>query len=54
WGGYANYAAKNWLPLKQFLNLPENTECQGVMMIGYPRYRYFRMPIRKEAPVVWH
>ncbi len=53
WGGYANYAAKNWTPLKQFLNLPENMECQGVMMIGYPRYRYFRMPLRKKAPVVW-
>ncbi|MBU2643545.1 nitroreductase family protein [bacterium] len=53
WGGYVNYAAKHWPPLQQFLNLPENTECYGVMMIGYPRYRYHRMPLRREAPVVW-
>ncbi|NQU64674.1 MAG: nitroreductase family protein [SAR324 cluster bacterium] len=53
WGGYINAAVKYWKPLQLFLNFPENTECHGVMMIGYPRYRYFRMPLRKEAPVVW-
>jgi len=54
WGGYINRAINNWPPLQQFLDFPENTESHGVMMIGYPRYRYFRMPLRKEALVVWH
>lgn len=53
WGGYVMYAAKFWSPLRQFLNFPENTEIHGAMMIGYPRYRYHRMPLRKEASVVW-
>lgn len=53
WGGYTKFAANFWPPLKEFLNLPENTECHGVMMIGYPKYRYHRLPIRKEASVIW-
>ncbi len=53
WAGYVKFAANFWPPMAKFLNLPENTECHGVMMIGYPRYRYHRLPIRKEAPVIW-
>jgi nitroreductase/NAD-dependent dihydropyrimidine dehydrogenase PreA subunit len=53
WGGYTAFAAKSWQPLKAFINLPENSECHGVMMIGYPRYRFHRMPTRREAPIIW-
>lgn len=53
WGGYVKYAANLWPPLVQYLDLPPQTECYGVMMIGYPIYRYHRLPVRREAPVIW-
>lgn len=53
WGGYIKFAAEMWPPLAAFLNLPENSKCHGVLMLGYPRYRYHRLPLRREAPVIW-
>jgi hypothetical protein len=23
-------------------------------MVGYPRYRYHRLPLRNEPPITWH
>jgi len=54
WAGYVTYATRFWPPLKQFLRIPENTECHGAMLMGHPRYRYHRMPLRREASITWH
>lgn len=53
WAGFFMLAAPHWPPLQQALALPEGHACFGAMMIGYPKYKYFRMPARKEAEVIW-
>jgi len=53
WAGYVNYAARLWPPLIEYLNLPSKMEIQATAMIGYPKYRYHRMPTRQPASVEW-
>ena len=53
WAGYFNTAAKYWPPMKEALALPEGHEPCGAMMIGYPKFRYHRIPLRKPASITW-
>ena len=54
WGGYIMFAARNnWPELRRFLKVPENNTVYAAMMIGRPRYRYRRLPLRNEAEVKW-
>ncbi len=53
WGGILTNAARQWPPLKDALALPEDHAVCGAMMIGYARYRYYRLPLRNEAQVIW-
>lgn len=54
WAGFAQIAAKMWPPLQDILGLPEGNITQGMMMLGYPKYKYYRLPQRKEAQIIWH
>lgn len=51
WAGYVNYAVGQWPALQKELGLPANHTCHGALMVGYPKFRYFRAPKRK-APVI--
>jgi len=53
WAGYLNLAANLWQPLKDSLKLPDGHESFGAMMIGYPKYKYQRMPLRNQAKISW-
>ncbi len=53
WAGYFNSAAKFWKPMKEALGLPEKNEPVGAMMIGYPKYKYHRIPLRNTARITW-
>lgn len=53
WAGYFNAAATYWPPMAKALNLPENHEPYGSMMIGYPKYAYHRIPKRNEPVIEW-
>lgn len=53
WAGFFNVAAMNWPPLMEALNLPEGHISCGAMMIGYPKYQYHRMPLRKTPRITW-
>lgn len=53
WGGILTNAARQWPPLQDALALPEGHVACGAMMIGFPRYRYYRLPLRNEAQVTW-
>jgi len=53
WAGFFNTAANYYPPLQEALNLPQGHRTYGAMMIGYPVYKYFRIPKRKEAQVIW-
>ena len=53
WAGYFLLAAAFYPPLMEALQLPEGHQCSGAMMIGYPRYRFSRIPLRNEPKIVW-
>lgn len=53
WAGFLMMAYPNWEPIQKFLNLPEGNVCCGAMMLGYPKYKYQRMPDRKKAKIIW-
>lgn len=54
WAGFFMIAAANWPPLQQALALPEGHACFGAMMIGYPKYKYQRLPLRNKPDILWH
>jgi len=53
WAGYVTLAAQLWPPVQEALALPEDHVLSYAMMIGYPKYKYQRIPIRKETDIVW-
>ncbi len=53
WAGYFNAACSTFPPMKQALGLPAGHQCFGAMMVGYPQFRYQRMPVRKSPPITW-
>lgn len=53
WAGFLNAAAMHYPPLAEALKLPKGHKCYGAMMIGYPKYRYRRIPLRKKPAVTW-
>lgn len=53
WGGYFTAAAMNWPPLQKALGLPEGHATFGAMMVGYPKYKYYRLPLRNKAHITW-
>ena len=53
WAGFLMVAAAQWPPFQQSLALPEGYLSFGIMMIGYPKYKYHRLPPRNEANITW-
>jgi nitroreductase/NAD-dependent dihydropyrimidine dehydrogenase PreA subunit len=53
WAGFFMMAAAQWPPLQEALALPDENACFGAMMIGYPKYNFHRLPLRKEATISW-
>ena len=53
WAGLVTLAAKYWPPLKALMAVPEDHILSYAMMLGYPKYKYQRIPIRKEADITW-
>ncbi|MBW1696212.1 MAG: nitroreductase family protein [Deltaproteobacteria bacterium] len=53
WAGYFNAASNLWPPMTAALKLPEGHASFGAMMIGYPKYKYHRIPLRNEPKISW-
>jgi nitroreductase/NAD-dependent dihydropyrimidine dehydrogenase PreA subunit len=53
WAGYFNAAANFWPPMAEALGLPQGHVSFGAMMVGHPKYKYQRMPLRNEPKVSW-
>ena len=53
WAGYFNTAANFWPPMQEALDLPKEHVSFGAMMIGYPKLKYQRLPLRNEAHILW-
>jgi nitroreductase/NAD-dependent dihydropyrimidine dehydrogenase PreA subunit len=53
WGGFVNTMANTFPPVKEAIALPETQGTYGCMMLGYNKYRYQRIPPRKDPQVIW-
>jgi nitroreductase/NAD-dependent dihydropyrimidine dehydrogenase PreA subunit len=53
WAGYFTTAASLHTPLAAALNMPAGHVCHGAVMLGYPQYKYRRIPLRNAPLVTW-
>lgn len=53
WAGYFNSAASTYGPLQKALALPAGHQPFGSMMVGYPKFKYKRMPQRRAPDITW-
>ena len=53
WSGLFHAALNGSAELREAVGLPDGRACSGVMLLGYPRYAYQRLPQRKPARIVW-
>jgi len=53
WAGFVQICASFWPPLTTELDLPETNALTGAMMVGYPKYDFYRLPQRREKTILW-
>jgi len=53
WAGYFDAAARFWPPMKKELGLPVGHVSFGAMMVGFPKFNYYRVPLRRETRITW-
>lgn len=53
WLGFFTNAANNFNPIKEIITLPPGNEVYGSMIVGYPRYKYQRIPVRNPVDIIW-
>ena len=53
WAGFLMEAAEGCHALRERLGIPEGHGVHAALMLGYPKYRYARIPRRKEVAVRW-
>ena len=53
WGGYFYSAVNAHRPLFEDLGLPDQHKAYGAVMLGYPKFRYRRIPLRNPPQVTW-
>lgn len=53
WAGFFMIAATHCQAIRDELMLPEGHAPFGALMLGYPKFRYWRLPERNPACVTW-
>ena len=53
WGGYFYSAVNAYPPLFEALGLPDDHRAFGAVMVGYPKLKYQRLPLRNQPRVSW-
>ena len=53
WSGYLQAAIVFYPPVVEALQLPEGHIGLGAMMIGYPKVRFSRIPLKNEPRIIW-
>jgi nitroreductase/NAD-dependent dihydropyrimidine dehydrogenase PreA subunit len=53
WAGYFNMACVNWPPQTEALGLPTGHVPLGALILGYPKYKYHRLPARNRPVISW-
>jgi len=53
WAGYVNMAINMSDKIRKFTGISSHATVGAVMMIGYSKYRYSRIPMRNPAKILW-
>jgi nitroreductase/NAD-dependent dihydropyrimidine dehydrogenase PreA subunit len=53
WAGLLNFAAASFPAMVEAVALPEGFAPYGALMVGYPKYKYRRVPSRKPARIIY-
>ncbi len=53
WAGILMLGISQSAELAGKLHIPENHTCRGALMLGYPKYKYLRIPPRRQPQIVW-
>jgi ferredoxin len=53
WAGFFQAAVQFYPPMNEAIGLPPNHLSYECMMLGYPRYRYQRIPLRNTPKITW-
>ena len=53
WAGLLQGMLRSWAPLKEALGIPEDYPYHYPMMLGYPQFKYQRLPERKAPKISW-
>jgi nitroreductase/NAD-dependent dihydropyrimidine dehydrogenase PreA subunit len=53
WAGFIYVMATSFPPLKEALALPEGHSACGCLMLGYNKFKYYRVPTRKAPKIRW-
>ena len=53
WGGYFYKTVNAYPPLFEALGIPEDHSVYGAIMVGYPKFKYQRIPNRNQPRVTW-
>jgi nitroreductase/Pyruvate/2-oxoacid:ferredoxin oxidoreductase delta subunit len=54
WNGYLYISAQSFPPMIKAIGLPEGFTPYAALCVGYPRYKYQRVPPRKPARITYH
>lgn len=53
WGGFLMEVAEGYAPIRELLQLPEGHGIYAAVMLGYPQYRFQRIPPRRSVDIRW-
>lgn len=53
WAGLVRRALATWKPIQEIIGLPAGHVHYYSMMLGYPKFKYYRLPERKEPVINW-
>jgi len=53
WAGFFMMAAATFPAMIEAVSLPEGYQIYGSLMVGYPKYKYQRIPVRKPSDIIW-
>ncbi|MCJ2165689.1 MULTISPECIES: nitroreductase family protein [unclassified Pseudodesulfovibrio] len=53
WAGFLMEVAEGCCAIRETLGIPEGHGVYAALMLGYPKYRYKRIPARKDVEIAW-
>lgn len=53
WAGYLMIALRSTPDIRKIIGLDDSHTIHSVLMVGYPKYRFYKIPYRKEPQINW-